>query len=161
MDERLSPNAPRFHALLERSEGRSIFMLSRTTWDSLRLQAGSLVLLDTGQLAESPVAAAPSFVIGAAAQTDERVRLEIYRLDFSDDPDLINVDTYDVWERLPPRIDVPFMIAAASTSANENFQRYLENHVFLVKRSPGFGHHRPDVPEEVLIRLRFLGKDAV
>jgi len=136
-------------------------MLSRGVWDSFRLQAGSLVLLDTWDLTETPVAQSPAFLIGAATRTELRVELAIYRLDFSDEPDLINVDMYEVWERLPSRIDVPLMIDAASTCANPNFQRYLDDHVFLVKRTPGFGHHRADLPGEVLVRLRHISTDAV
>ncbi|MBI3490670.1 MAG: hypothetical protein HY047_02585 [Acidobacteria bacterium] len=112
-------------------------------------------------MAETPVARAPSFLIGTATKTEMRVELAIYRLDFSDEPDLINVDVYDVWEQLPTRIDVPSMIVAASTCANPNFQSYLDHHVFLVKKTPGFGHHRADLPGEILVRLRHISVDAV
>lgn len=152
----IQPNAPKFHALLERREGRPIFMIDRANWESLKVAVEKPVLLTTEELADTPLTRPPTFLLASAKRTPERVELSVFRADLSDSPDLINVDTYEVWEELPPRIDVIGTIDAASTSANANLQRYLGGHVFLVKEKPGQGHHLPALPEEVLVLLKQL-----
>ncbi len=152
----LRPNAPRFHALLERREGRPIFIMRRTSWESLCLVGDAPVLLTTEELSDTPLANPPSFLLGAARRSTERVEVSIFRADSEDAPDLINVDTYEVWEQLPTRIDVPGMVNAASTSANANFGRYLGDHVFLAKEQPGAGHHLPALPDVVVALLKRL-----
>jgi hypothetical protein len=156
----LRPNAPRFHALLERREGRPIFMMSRPSWESLKLAGQEPVLLTMEQLGDTPLASPPSFLFGSARRTTERVEMSLYRVDLEDAPNLINIDTYEVWEELPARIDVPGMVTAASTNTNANFSRYLGEHVFLAKEQPGSGHHLPSLPDQVVALLKRLG-DAV
>lgn len=153
----LKPNAPRFHALLERREGRPIFMMARPSWESLKLVGETPVLLTTEQLSDTPLARPLSFLLGTARRTNERVEMSIFRADSEDAPSPINVDTYEVWEQLPARIDVPGMVNAASTGTNANFGRYLGEHVFLAKEEPGTGHHLPALPDEVVALLKRLG----
>ena len=91
---RLKPSAPRFHALLERTEGKPVFILRRSVWASFSVEIGSPVLLTTQDLADAPVARAPTCLAAEAKRTDQRVELAIYRVDLGDDPDLINVDRW-------------------------------------------------------------------
>jgi hypothetical protein len=152
----LRPNAPRFHTLLERREGRRIFLMTRATWQSFRLTEGQPVLLTTEDLAETPLAIPRTFMFGTAGRRDERVELSIYRADLGDIPDLINVDTYEVWEGLPGRFDVRSIVNAATTSTGPNLDRYLDGHVFLAQERPGDRHHQPTLPDEVVALLKRL-----
>jgi hypothetical protein len=81
MAVRIRPNAPRFHALLQRRQGRRIFMMTRSTWDALAVAADEPVLLSTDDLRETPVATAPTFLAATARRTSERVELSIFRAD--------------------------------------------------------------------------------
>ena len=132
-------------------------MMSRPSWESLKLAGHEPVLLTMEQLSDTPLASPPSFLFGSARRTPERVEMSLFRVDSEDTPNLINVDTYEVWEQLPGRIDVPGMVNAASTSANANFGRYLGEHVFLAKERPGPGHHLPGLPDQVVALLKRLG----
>jgi len=152
----LRPNAPRFHFVLQRREGRRIFMMTRETWASFRLTAGEPVLLTTEDLAETPLAIPRTFLFAKAERRDERVELSIFRADLGDKPDVINVDTYDVWEGLPGRIDVRNIVNAATTSTGANLDWYLKGHVFLAQERPGPLHHQPTLPDEVIALLKRL-----
>ncbi len=157
----LRPNAPRFHALLERTQGKSIFIISRRTWDAMRFQGGLPFLLTTEDLAQTPLARAPSFLVAKASEVDTKIELGIYRLDTDDYPNPINVDRYTVWEELPPGIDIPKLVNAATTNIDDNFRHYPGDHVFLVKEGVGPGHHLPALPEQVVVLLRSISVDAV
>jgi hypothetical protein len=152
----LRPNAPRFHALLQHHSGRRVFMMLRSTWESLQVQAGQPVLLTTADLAETPLATPPAFLFGEARVTPERIEVSIYRADLSDEPCLINVDTYQVWDDLPARVNVTAMVEAATTSTGANLDEYLDR-VFLVSEPAAEGHHLPAVPDEIVVRLRRIG----
>jgi hypothetical protein len=86
----LKPNAPRFHALLERREGRRIFLMTQSTWHSFSVTEGEPVFLATEDLAETPLAIPSTFMFGTAGRLNERVELSIYRADIGDMPDPIN-----------------------------------------------------------------------
>jgi len=119
------------------------------------VSAGGPVLVTAEDLLEIGLPAAPSFVAATARQTGETYELSVFRADLDDHPNLINIDTYDVWVEMPKRISVSNLIVGASTSANANFERYLDL-VFLVKRDEEPGHHLPSLPEEVLLPLKRL-----
>jgi hypothetical protein len=131
-------------------------MMTRDTWDSFTVSAGSPVLLTTEDLAETPLILPPTFMFGTAQRRHERVELSIYRADLGDAPHLINVDTYEVWEGLPNRIDVRSIVSAATTSTGVNLDWYLEGHVFLAQERPGTLHHQATLPDEVVALLRHL-----
>jgi hypothetical protein len=153
----IQPNAPRFHAVLERREGRRILMLSRHTWTEWQIQPVQPVLLTTTDLEETPLATAPSFLLATARRSACRAEVSIYRADLSDTPNLINVDTYEVWEHLRSRVNVTSIVNAASTSTGTNLDRYLDDHVFLASEQPGADHHVPALPGEVVALLKLLG----
>jgi hypothetical protein len=152
----IKPNAPRFHALLERREGRSIFMLRRLTWEALDLAAGTHVLLTLEDLGDTPLIRAPTFLFGTARRTDQRVQLSIFRADLGDAPEVINIDTYDVWYDIRTRVNVGNLVSAASTSTGPNLDSYLDGHVFLVAQRPDDGHRRVEFPDEVVALLKKL-----
>jgi hypothetical protein len=157
---RVRPNAPRFHAVLERREGRRILIMMRSDWEQLRVLEGEPVLLTTGELGSTPLANIPSLLFGVLQRTDERVQLTIYRADLSDMPNPINVDTYEVWEQLPSRINIPALVSAATTSSDDNFNAYLSRHVFLMSRPQGDDHHRADIPDQAVVLLKRVGGAA-
>jgi hypothetical protein len=152
----LKPNAPRFHALLQHQSGRRVFMMLRSTWEALQVQANRPVLLTTSDLAETPLARPPTFLFGDVRVTGERIELSIYRADLSDEPYPINVDTYEVWEDLPNRVNVTALVNAATTSTGANLDEYLDR-IFLVSQPTGEDHHLSAVPDEVVVRLRRVG----
>ena len=157
MAVRIRPNAPRFHALLQRRQGRRIFMMTRSAWDALAVAADEPVLLSTDDLRETPVATAPTFLAATERRTSERVELSIFRADLGDDPNPINVDTYEVWEDSRARVNIRAMVSAATTSTGDNLDRYVDGHVFLVSETTREGHHRTELPEHVVVLLRRLG----
>jgi hypothetical protein len=160
MAPRLKPNAPRFHAVLERREGKSILIMMRHDWDALVRAESEPILLTTSELSGTPLADIPTLLVATSRATGDRVQLSIYRADLGDMPTPINVDTYEVWEQLPSRLDIPALVSAATTSLDDNFSSYLNRHVFLVPESPADDHHRPDLPSEVLVLLKRMGGAA-
>src|SRR5262249_36348672 len=99
--------------------------MTKLTWEAFRLMVGELVLLATEDLHMPPLTIPPTFMVGTGARRQERVELSLYRADIGDMPRPINVDTYEVWEALPGRIDVRSVVNAATTSTGPNLDRYL------------------------------------
>ena len=152
----VSPNAPRFHTLWQHIRGdKRIFAIRRADWDSLQIAGSSnekLVKLEFEQFEPLPIhrVKVGNDLIGyTALATNSKVTVKIYRRDPKDEPTPINVDTYTVWKGLPPYLDVPNMIIAGDTAANENFWHYANDHVFLVKEAPGDDHWLEELPSEV------------
>ncbi len=160
MAPRLKPNAPRFHAVLERREGKRILIMMRSDWEAFAKAASEPVLLTTSDLSGTPFSDVPTLLVAASRPTGEHVQLSIYRADLGDMPHPINVDTYQVWEQLPSHINIPALVSAATTSLDDNFASYLNRHVFLVQESAADDHHRPDLPGEVLVLLKRIGGAA-
>jgi len=114
------------------------------------------------QMPLGQVATHNSFVAGMAKREgDTRVRVSVFRNDPADDPTPINVDEYLVFERFPSELDVWGMIQAATTDPGPNFQRYRDDHVFLVKEHPGDNHWLMVLPEEVRLLLEANKSGAV
>jgi hypothetical protein len=129
-------------------------MLKRSTWNSFKLFAGTHVLLTLEDLKETPLVQAPTFLFGTAGQSGQKVQLSIYRADLRDAPEVINVDTFDVWHDLRSRFDVMSIVNAGSTSTGPNLDYYLDGHVFLAAQHPGKGHHLQDLPDEIVVLLK-------
>ena len=85
MRKRLEPNAPRFHALWQHSEGRTILIMRRSDWDSLNVgvdKVDKMVVLSKEVVSEMPfggVAFHPAFEAAVALKDLERVKISIYR----------------------------------------------------------------------------------
>ena len=160
MNLSISPNAPRFHTLWQHIEGdKRIFAIRKAEWDSLQIDQSSnqkLVKLELEQFGPLPIhriMAGGNLIGYTATATDSKVIIKIYRRDPKDEPTPINVDTYTVWKGLPPHLDVPSMIAKGSTSYDDNFLNYANDHVFLVKAAPGDDHWLKELPREVYALL--------
>jgi hypothetical protein len=155
MNKRLEPNAPRFHTLWEHREGRRIFIMRKDDWDSLDIRKGTPVLLDFEEndiFAFGSISNQPDFLAAIASRTDEEVSIAIYRKDPKDDPYLVNLDRYTVWESFPPQIYVQRneMIQTADTNADDNFMHYEEDHVFMVKEDASEDHWLRELPSTVI-----------
>jgi hypothetical protein len=130
------PNAPRFHALLERYEGGQVLLMKRSDWEMIKATGGGIINIgkeDLGILPFFSPSLKPKIVAAKAEKPGEVYKITIYRYDKQDEPTPYNVDQYEVWEVIPPRYDVGQMISLASTDSNVNFENYLSNHVFLRK----------------------------
>ncbi len=89
---RNEPKAPRFHALWQRREAKTILIMERSSWQQLRQGDGELVPFE---LSKTPLAELKNTNLILASvidQTAESVKISIYREDPKDAPNLINVD---------------------------------------------------------------------
>ena len=125
--------------------------MSRRDWQQVnQLREGDMAKID---LSTTPIAeVARGSRIEAAVvvrKSPVEVVVEVYRYDPVDMPLPINVDRYQVWERLPPHRNFAAMVNAASTEDNANMRGFLDDHVFFVKDVVRDGHHLADLPEHV------------
>lgn len=155
MNKKFEPNAPRFHALWESREGRRIFIMKKDDWNASVSFRGSPILIDLNEnriFPFSEVADGPGFLAAVANKTEEDISVGIYREDPKDDPYLINVDKYTVWESFPPHVyfNRDKMIRTADTNADLNFLEYEEGHVFIVKDDAGEDHWLKELPSSVV-----------
>ncbi len=156
MSPRIAPNAPRFHSLLQKREGKTVFIIKRSEWERLKIEEGKLTFLNTNSLALfpfSPILMSDEYLGTVATRDSEKIKITLYRLDPKDEPTPVNVDSYTIWESIPPKHDIREMIITGDTDYNQNFQDYLTNFIFLVKDSIGDGHWLQELPEEVAILL--------
>jgi hypothetical protein len=88
---------PRFHAYLERVEGKSVLTIPRHKWDSLGPYSCSAVRLDIARTPMSMVAQSASVVAAVAVWWATSVNeIHIYRYDPADQPTPVNLDKYYV-----------------------------------------------------------------
>jgi hypothetical protein len=155
MGKKLQPNAPRFHALWESREGRSIFIMRKDDWHDSIAYGDSPFLLDLKENVNYPfssVSDEPGYLAAVANRSDEEVSVSIYREDPKDDPFPINVDRYTIWVSFPPHVYFKRedMIRTADTDADLNFLQYEEGHVFIVKDDAGNDHWLKELPSSVV-----------
>ncbi len=144
-------DAPRFRAYFEHLEGNTVLAMGRSEWEAFRVCENRPVRVDVeqtplrGLMANTQVKATVAEKLSSATS-----RIAIYRYDTKDVPTPVNVDTYLVLEDLPSQADYQRIVNAASTEDNENFRRFLGEHVFLLKERPGKDHWLPEVPGSVM-----------
>ena len=118
------PNAPKFHALWERQEGRRIFVVPKTEWSGAsRIPPEKKVLLELHEISLLPFAnlALKSYFRGALAQlSGSRIEMSVWRHDPQDDPTPYNVDRYVALPALPDHLDIEQMVETGSTSLGIN-----------------------------------------
>jgi len=142
--------APRIHAFMKRTQGRSVIAMPRDNWNALGVKSTNHVQID---IQETPLArvAEDSCVLAAVAQkygpSDGRV--SVYRYD-EKDPKPINVDHYSLWLDLVGHPRIQEMVQAASTSLDDNLRRFSKENVFLVLEHPGDDHWLRDLPSSVV-----------
>ncbi len=146
---------PRFHAYLEHIEGRSVLTMPRREWLTLAPYEGSAVQIDVTLTPMNMVAQSASVVAAVAVRWATSVNeVQIYRYDPVDQPTLINLDKYSVWEDLTAHEHFPQIVQAASAQNSAELQAYLRENVFIVKASPGGDHWLPDLPASVLAVMK-------
>jgi hypothetical protein len=127
----------------------------RQQWEELKACEDTPVVVD---VEATPLAgvAHDALVVAAIAtqQGPAKAGISIFRYDEKDQPTPINKDDYDVWTNLDAHPALRGMIAAASTSYDDNFRAFSAEHVFLVKCKPGREHWLPELPAHVKILLR-------
>jgi hypothetical protein len=142
--------APRIHAFIKKTHGRSVIAMPRDDWEALQVKSTNLVQID---IQETPLArvAEDSCVLAAVAQkygpSDGRV--SVYRYD-EKDPKPVNVDHYSVWLDLVGHPRIQEMVQAASTSLDDNLCRFSKENVFLVLEHLGDDHWLADLPSSVI-----------
>ena len=159
MCPKLTPNAPRFHTLLQKYVGKPIFIVNRSDWEMLKVDDGTFKLIEVNDLSFfpfAPISSMEEYLGTVARKSGDSVKISVYRLDPKDEPTPINVDTYTVWERLPQQYDVDQMILYASTSNDPNFEKYLSEHIFLVKDNETEGHWLEKLPDEIAILIESI-----
>jgi len=144
------PQAPRFHAYLERVEDRSVLIMPRAEWAQIKPMEGTPVPIKITATPMAAVAQRASVVAAVAVQFSSSPEVHIYRYDQRDAPTRYNLDRYSVWENLPSTRSYEQIVAAASTNDDENLRSFMRDNVFLVKRSPGPDHWLPALPSSVV-----------
>ena len=145
-------SAPRLCAYFQKLEGRPMFLMLRSQWETVKIRPGERVPIE---VANTPMARLVTAADVAAAvaerKSDYETTVAIYRRDPKDGAHAapINVDRYLVWERVPDHRDLFAMVNSASTSDNANLRGFLADYVFLVKEGPGPDHWLPEVPIEI------------
>jgi hypothetical protein len=134
--------------------------MKKSDWESIRSKRGDLFLLDLEQLESFPIgriASHPGTVAASVSFTGEKVQMTIYREDPGDDPFPINTDSYTIWESFPSHIltNRDEMIRTADTNADLNFQRYEEDHIFIIKEDAGQDHWLKELPSCVVALVKF------
>lgn len=145
-----TPQAPRFHAYLERVENRSVLIMPRAEWAQIRPMEGTPVPVDITDTPMAAVAQRASVVATVAVQFSSSPEIHIYRYDQRDAPTPYNLDRYSVWENLPSSRSYEQIVAAASTNDDENLRSFMRDNVFLVKQSPGPEHWLLALPSSVV-----------
>lgn len=143
-------DAPRFHAYFEKIEERSVFTMSRKSWEKAQSQRGESLELDITATPLRRVASEASILaaraIGSSSSPSE---IEIFRFDPKDGPTPINVDRYTVFEDMLSHRSFNEIVTGGSTTFNENLKQYLAENVFIVKQDPGDDHWLPELPASV------------
>ena len=130
--------------------------MPREAWNLLSPEADRPVRID---LSHTPLAniAKDSVVLGAIAyKVDDAIaRVAVFRNDPKDEKP-VNQYQYDVCVNLSAHTRFEFMVAAASTCANDNMRIFGEESVFFTKRrnNDGFEHHLCDLPSDVAAIIR-------
>jgi len=150
-------SAPNFWAYFQKLEGRPMFRMLRSQWDSLKVLSGKPVPID---VLKTPMARittkAQLEAVVAERRSDYEAEITIYRRD-PKDAKPINVDKYLVWERIPDHRDLFAMVNTVSTSLNANMRGFLDESVFMVKQPRDHDHWLLELPDKVVavIEKRF------
>ena len=150
--------APRLQAFLERGYGPPVLIMSRESWDALRVTGSDLVEIDARQTPIADVVDdATRLAVVAHEYTPAIGRVTVYREDRTD-PKPWNSDHYSVWD-LAQHPDLAWMINRASTSLDTNLLTFLGEHVFWVKERPGPDHwlESHELPSVVRVLLEASG----
>jgi hypothetical protein len=145
-------SAPRLWAYFQKLEGRPMFLMLRSQWDTVKIRPGERVPIEVSNTPMARLVTAADIAAAVAERkSDYEATIAIYRRDPKDAAHAapINVDRYLVWERVPDHRDLFAMVNSASTSDNANLRRFLADYVFLVKGRPGPDHWLPEVPIEI------------
>ena len=146
---------PRLLFYWGRQEDTTVLSMRRQEWYSIVGSLGTPISFDVRSTPMAGVANVSS-VLGSVAHEigPATARVTLYRYDATDAPTPINQDDYDVWTDLSAHPRLPEMIAAASTSNNENFHTFCQENVFFVKRKPGLDHWHPTISSSMMVVLR-------
>ncbi len=148
-------NVPRLRAYLQRRSGKRLLLMDRQVWDEIeKHQKGEFEV----EVREFPMAeiSRQTKVASIAKRIDDDVfELEIYREDLEDTKP-INVDRFALHDNFYCRLDFQELVKQASTSDDENMQRFLNECVIIEIKEPGNNHHiyYDKVPD--LIKYRFV-----
>jgi hypothetical protein len=142
--------APRIHAFIKKTQGRSVIVMPRDDWDALEVKSMNLVQINIQKTPLSRVAE-DSCVLAVIARKygPSDAGVSIYRY-HEKDPKPVNVDHYHVWLDLVGHPRIQEMVQAASTSLDENLCRFSEENVFLVLEHPGDDHWLASLPSSVI-----------
>jgi hypothetical protein len=148
-------DAPRMRAYLPAGLGGPVLHMPRSDWDSLGVSSTSSVLIDVTQTPMSAVARDASVVATYAKRFSSAAptKVVVIRLDPVDDPDIYNMDKYEVFEDLQNHADYAHMAAAASTADDGNLREYLRENVFFVKRDHFDGHRLPELSASIRLLM--------
>lgn len=154
----IEAEAPRFHALWQKRAGKTILIMERDCWRSLRSQEGAQIPIDLERTPLSAVEQDACVEAAVISRTTKRVKITIYRRDSRDEPTEINTDNYSVYEGLPSNLDVDEMVETASTAADSNFRDYADNSVFIIKDKPDDDHWLEKLPPEVEVVIKGVNR---
>jgi hypothetical protein len=154
-------DAPKFKLWWSRVEGTSVLQMRRQDWVALVGSMAAPIAFDVRGTPMAGVAQVSSVLATVAHQFAEATaQVSIYRWDEKDQPTPINKDDYDVWLDLHHHPDLLNMIHTATTSYDDNFERFAAEHVFFVKKEPGPDHWLPTIPSSIAVLLQRKTRDA-
>ncbi len=144
---------PRFLAYLGHYKMRTMLVMPRDTWDMFKANMGKPVLIE---ITDTPLSKLSDDAIVLAATavelTDNKGKIQIYREDKKDYPNVVNLDEYLVYMDLHKDPNYLQIVASASTEDNENLRNCCKQHVFLIKQNPGPDHWQTEVSETITAR---------
>jgi hypothetical protein len=148
-----SHEALRMKAYLERSPGVTAFVVPRSDWESWDYDRPRVVEIDVEATPMQSLARNASLIGAVACEGNTRERrISIYRYD-GRDMRPVNTDHYFVLTDLASHPELDRLVKAASTERNDNLDRYLQEHVLIVKEEPGPDHWLLQVPSTVAVVL--------
>jgi hypothetical protein len=77
---------------------------------------------------------------------DERTLIVVLREDPKDEPYVINVDQYVVWDNVFTQIDYEGTVKASDTDDDAALRSMIDDYVFIVPKEKDSGHHLTEIP---------------
>jgi|SRR5262245_12268293 len=137
-------NPLRCQAYVASANGRRVFTMAQAQWEQLKAHEGRLVEIDLERV-PTGLAEAASVIAGLAAECHvESGLIEVWPYNEQDPPAPLNVQRYLIIDNLTPRrLNLQKFAERASTQDSPDLQKYLRDHVFIVKVQPERGRWEP------------------
>ena len=146
-----STQAPRFHAMLQRTRQASVLTMAQSEWQSAVSVPDRYVELDISATPMADVKSDATVLASVAVRYSGGIgQVEIYRDDPRDAPYTVNGDFFTVIENIQDDPKFDEIVSDASTSMDSNLLDYIQNTVFLVPQPRDERHWSTGLPDHVM-----------